>query len=132
MAMWLFTDAMLSGHPIKVFNHGNMQRDFTYIDDIIQGLRKSMTSDGLDRYEIFNLGNHRSENLMDMIQILADTLGVEPKMDLLPMQDGDVQATYADTQQAHDKLGFEPTTPISIGIPNFVTWYRTYHGLTTT
>jgi UDP-glucuronate 4-epimerase len=129
MAMWLFTDAMLAGRAIKVFNQGNMQRDFTYVDDIIQGLRQSMTSDGLEQYEIFNLGNHRSENLMDMIGILADTLGIEPKMDLLPMQPGDVQATYADTERAHAKLGFEPTTPISVGIPRFIDWYREYHGL---
>ena len=129
MAMWLFTDAMLAGRPIKVFNKGDMQRDFTYVDDIIQGLRQAMSRDELGQYEIFNLGNHRSENLMDMIGILADTLGVEPQMDLLPMQPGDVRATYADTERAHDKLGFEPATPISVGIPRFIDWYRDYHGL---
>lgn len=127
MAMWLFTDAMLAGRPIQVFNHGDMRRDFTYVDDIVAGLRGALTADGLDRYEIFNLGNHRSENLMEMIGILGRTLGVEPTMTMLPMQAGDVPATYADTDRARRKLGFEPTTPISVGIPRFVEWYRQYH-----
>jgi len=129
MAMWLFTDAMLAGRPIQVFNHGDMRRDFTYVDDIVAGLRGALTADGLDRYEIFNLGNHRSENLMEMIGVLGRTLGVEPKMEMLPMQAGDVPATYADTERARHKLGFEPTTPISVGIPRFVEWYRQYHGV---
>jgi UDP-glucuronate 4-epimerase len=129
MAMWLFTDAMLAGKPIKVFNHGNMQRDFTYVDDIVQGLCGAMFAPGLDQYEVFNLGNNNSENLMDMIQVLAGALGVEPKMELLPMQPGDVPATYADVAKAHAKLGFEPSTPISAGIPAFIEWYREYHGV---
>jgi len=129
MAMWLFTEAMLAGRAIKVFNNGNMSRDFTYVDDIVSGLSSALTCDGLERYEVFNLGNHRSENLMDMIGILATTLGVEPKMEMLPMQAGDVPATYADTARVRRKLGFEPTTPISVGIPKFVEWYRSYHGI---
>jgi len=129
MAMWIFTEAMLAGRTIKVFNHGDMRRDFTFVDDIVQGLYGAMFAPGLDPYEIFNLGNHRSENLMDMIGLLAKTLGVEPKMELLPMQDGDVPATYADVAKAKTKLGFEPTTPIAAGIPAFVEWYRQYHGL---
>ena len=129
MAMWLFTKAMLAGETIPVFNRGEMRRDFTYIDDIVQGLCGAMFAPGLDRYEIFNLGNHRSENLMDMIRLLADTLGVEPRMELLPMQPGDVPATYADVAKAQAKLGFEPSTPIAAGIPAFVKWYREYHGV---
>jgi UDP-glucuronate 4-epimerase len=129
MAMWLFTEAMLAGRPISVFNHGNMQRDFTYVSDIVQGVGSSLFAEGLERYEVINLGNHRAENLMDMIRTLADALGVEPKMDMLPMQPGDVPATYADIDLAREKLGFEPTTPISEGIPRFVEWYKTYHGL---
>jgi len=127
MAMWLFTKAMLNGHPIEVFNHGNMRRDFTYIDDIVSGVRAALSCHSLDRYEVLNIGNHRSEHLMDMIRILADTLGVESKMELLPMQPGDIEATYADIEQAIDKLGFDPKTPISEGIPKFVSWYRDYH-----
>lgn len=129
MAMWLFTKAMLAGQAIKVFNHGQMQRDFTYVDDIVQGTRGAMFNSGLDNYELFNLGNHRSENLMDMIGLLAKQLGVEPKMELLPMQPGDVPATYADISRAREKLGFEPLTPISEGIPRFIAWYREYHGI---
>ncbi len=129
MAMWLFTKALLAGQPINVFNHGNMQRDFTYIDDIVQGVIGSLTCDGLDRYEILNLGNSRSEPLMHMITTLAENLGVEPKMNMMPMQDGDVEATYADVSRAGRKLGFAPTTPITEGIPRFVDWYRQYHGL---
>ena len=129
MAMWLFTEAMLAGRAIKVFNHGDMRRDFTYVDDIVQGLRGAMTADGLGAYEIFNLGNHRAENLMDMIGILANALGLEPQMELLPMQPGDVKATYADTRRARDKLGFDPGTPIAVGIPAFVQWYREYHNI---
>ena len=127
MAMWLFTDAMIHGREIKVFNHGDMRRDFTYIDDIVQGVKASLFQPDLDRYEIFNLGNHRSENLMDMIRLLARTVGTEPNMKLLPMQPGDVPATYADIARARTRLGFEPATPIAEGIPRFVRWFREYH-----
>jgi len=127
MAMWMFTRDMLAGKTIPVFNHGQMRRDFTYIDDIVQGVIQSLMTPDLEPYEVFNLGNHRSENLMEMIQILAQTVGVEPKMELLPMQAGDVAATYADIALARRKLGFEPSTPIREGIPRFVKWYREYH-----
>jgi UDP-glucuronate 4-epimerase len=126
MALWLFTEAMLAGRPIKVFNHGNMQRDFTYIDDIVTGVVASLTSNNLDAYEILNIGNHRSEKLMDMIQVLSEALGIEPKMEMHPMQPGDVPATYADVTRIHAKLGYQPTTPITVGIPRFVDWYRDY------
>jgi len=127
MAMWLFTEAMLKGEPIKVFNHGDMRRDFTYVDDIVAGVKGSLFGDNLDRYEVFNIGNHKSENLMDMIAILADALGVEPEMEMLPMQPGDVPATYADIDRINSKVGYMPTTPISVGIPSFVEWYKGYH-----
>jgi UDP-glucuronate 4-epimerase len=129
MALWLFTQSLMAGNAIPVFNHGKMRRDFTFIDDIVQGVTASLFRDGLAPAEIFNLGNHRSENLMDMIGILARELGVEPKMNLLPMQPGDVEATYADIAKAQTRLGFEPATPISAGIPRFVKWYREYHGV---
>jgi UDP-glucuronate 4-epimerase len=129
MAMWLFADAMLAGKPIPVFNHGKMQRDFTYVDDIITGVKGSLFSTNLDPYEVLNIGNHRSEKLMDMIGILADALGVKPEMEMLPMQMGDVPATYADIARIQSKIGYEPTTPISVGIPKFVDWYKQYHGL---
>ncbi|AKJ65575.1 NAD-dependent epimerase/dehydratase family protein [Kiritimatiella glycovorans] len=128
MAMWLFTKAMLAGEPIRVFNHGDMKRDFTYIDNIVDGVKASLFTEGLEPYEIFNLGNHRSENLMDMIGMLSETLGMEPEMEMLPMQPGDVPVTYADVERAQKKLGYSPHTPIREGIPRFVEWYREYHG----
>jgi UDP-glucuronate 4-epimerase len=127
MAMWLFTEAMLNGAPIRVFNHGRMQRDFTYIDDITAGVVTALCAGGLEAYEVFNLGNHRAEKLMDMIGIIADALGVTPRMEMLPLQPGDVPATYADITRAREKLGFDPATPIAEGIPRFLAWYREYH-----
>jgi UDP-glucuronate 4-epimerase len=127
MAMWLFADAMLKGKPIQVFNQGNMYRDFTYIDDIVAGIVGCVTSKNLSNYEVFNIGNHRSEKLMDMISLIAKELGVEnPKMELLPMQEGDVPATYASVEKLHAAVGYEPTTPISVGIPRFVKWFKEY------
>ncbi len=132
MAMWLFTKAMLEDRPIQVFNHGKMQRDFTYIDDIITGVERSLLqNENLDPYEVLNIGNHRSENLMEMIDLLAQALGRVPQMEMLPMQPGDVPATYADITKIQQKLGFTPSTPISEGIPRFVDWFLTYHQLST-
>ena len=125
MAMWLFADAMLAGRPIRVFNRGDMYRDFTYIDDIVSGIRGCVFSDRLQRYEVFNIGNHRSERLMDMIALIARELGIEnPKLEMLPMQDGDVPATYASVDRLHAAVGYEPTTLISVGIPKFVKWFK--------
>ncbi|MFZ5449223.1 MAG: NAD-dependent epimerase/dehydratase family protein [Thermodesulfobacteriota bacterium] len=129
MAMWLFTKAMLQGKPIKVFNYGKMQRDFTYIDDIVQGVAAALMTPGLDCYEIINLGNHRAEPLTKVISILETELKVTAKQELLPIQPGDVPATYADISRARTKLGFEPTTAIEAGIPRFIQWYLDYHHL---
>ncbi|MDO9532180.1 MAG: NAD-dependent epimerase/dehydratase family protein [Deltaproteobacteria bacterium] len=129
MAMWLFTEAMLKGQPIKVFNYGKMQRDFTYIDDIVQGVVAALMAPGLDIYEIINLGNHRAEELQRVIGILEDELKLKAEQNLLPIQPGDVPATYADIGRAREKLGFEPLTPIDVGIPRFVQWYLDYHRL---
>jgi len=127
MAMWLFTKAILEGRPIDVFNNGDMQRDFTYVDDIIQGVVASIDRDGLDKCEIFNLGNHRSEKLLELIDILESALGKKAVRRMLPMQPGDVPATYADIERAKAGLGFSPTTDIRVGVPAFVKWYREYH-----
>jgi len=129
MAMWLFAEAMLQGQPIKVFNYGKMQRDFTYIDDIVQGVVAALAAPGLDLFEIINLGNHRSEELTRVIELLEQELGVRAKQELLPMQTGDVPATFADIKRARAKLGFQPETPIDVGIPLFVRWYLEYHSL---
>ena len=129
MAMWLFTEAMLKGKPIKVFNYGKMQRDFTYIDDIVQGVVAALMAPNLDVCEIINLGNHRAEELQRVIGILESELKVTADQKLLPIQPGDVPATYADITRARTKLGFEPLTPIDAGIPRFVQWYFDYHRL---
>jgi UDP-glucuronate 4-epimerase len=129
MAMWLFTEAMLQGRPIKVFNFGRMRRDFTYIDDIVQGVLASLTAFGLEPYEIINLGNHQAEDLETVIALLERELGVKARQDLLPIQPGDVPATFADIDRAREKLGFQPLTPIEVGVPRFVRWYLDYHGL---
>lgn len=129
MAMWLFIEAMLQRRPIKVFNYGRMQRDFTYIDDIVQGVLAALMVTGLDPFEVINLGNHRSEELLRVIALLEKELGVKAVQDLRPIQPGDVPATFADIARAQDKLGFRPTTPIDQGIPKFVQWYLDYHHL---
>ena len=124
MAMWLFAEAMCNSQAIKVFNHGNMKRDFTYVDDIVSGIKGSIFSQKLDQYEIFNLGNNRTEQLMDMISIIEKELGIEAKKEMLPMQAGDVPETFADVEKAKNKLDYEPTTPISLGIPKFISWFK--------
>jgi UDP-glucuronate 4-epimerase len=129
MAMWLFIEAMLPRRPIKVFNYGRMQRDFTYIDDIIQGVLAALMVAELDTFEVINLGNHQSEELLRVIALLEKELGVKAEQDLRPIQPGDIPATFADIAKAQDKLEFRPTTPIDQGIPRFVQWYLDYHHL---
>ncbi len=140
MAMWLFTKAILAGTPINVFGEGNMRRDFTYIDDIINGvvavLDNPPSDDGLEKaggsrgpHRIYNIGNHRSEELSRMIALIEDACGRKAEKRMLPMQPGDVRDTYADITAIQRDLGFQPTTPIDIGVPAFVHWYRDYHGI---
>ncbi len=128
MAVWLFTEAMLRGEAIKVFNDGNMRRDFTYVGDIVDGIEAALFSDRVSGYDIFNLGGEHSEKLTDMIRVLADSLGVQPKMDLRPIQPGDMSDTASDISRARELLGFNPGVRISEGIPKFTSWYRQYHG----
>lgn len=130
MAMWLFCEAISHGQPITVFNNGDMQRDFTYIDDIVSGVKASLFAPDLAPYEVFNLGNNRAEGLMDMIGEIARNLGAEPRMDLKPMQPGDVKATFADIQRARAKLGFQPTTSMEKGVARFVEWFRNHPEIT--
>lgn len=130
MAMWLFAEAIKAGKPIKVFNHGDMRRDFTFIDDIINGLCGALFAEGLEKYEIFNLGNHKTENLMDMIGLIENEMGKEAEKEMLPIQPGDVKETYADVEKAHEKLGYSPKTSIEDGIPAFISWFKEYSDLT--
>ena len=140
MAMWIFTRKILAGEPIEVFNHGDMRRDFTYIDDIIAGVIASLDNpppdDGSVKaggstkpHRLYNIGNHRSENLMDMIAIIECECGREAEKIFLPLQAGDVPETYADIDAIQQDLGYQPATAIADGIPNFVRWYREYHGI---
>jgi UDP-glucuronate 4-epimerase len=128
MAMWLFAKAIAENKPIKVFNNGNMQRDFTYIDDIVQGVIACIDKDNLDLYEVFNLGNHQSEDLMEMIGLIESGMQKKAVKEFLPMQPGDVQATYADIEKAQKKLGFVPYTRMKDGVQKFITWFKSYHG----
>jgi UDP-glucuronate 4-epimerase len=124
MALFLFTDAILHDRPIKVFGHGNMRRDFTFIDDIVAGVVAA-----LDRnleFEILNLGRGKPEELLDFIAKIEETIGREARKELLPMQPGDVRQTHADVARAHELLGYSPVVTIAEGIPRFVAWYREY------
>jgi UDP-glucuronate 4-epimerase len=134
MAMWLFTQAILAGVPIRVFNHGDMERDFTYIDDIVAGVIAALDhppteSASAAPHRIYNIGNNRPEPLLRMIAVLEGALGRKAERVLLPMQPGDVRATYADIAAIQRDLGFRPSTSIEEGIPRFVAWYRGYHGV---
>ncbi|MCC6926802.1 NAD-dependent epimerase/dehydratase family protein [Novosphingobium sp.] len=139
MMMWNFTRRILAGEPIPVFNHGDMYRDFTYIDDIVAGviacLDHAPADDGAEKaggsvkpHALYNIGNSQSEPLMKVIGLLEEACGRKAEMQLLPMQPGDVHKTYADISAISRDLGYAPTTSIEVGVPNFVRWYRDYHG----
>jgi len=143
MALFLFTRAILEGKTIDVFNRGNMQRDFTYIDDIIEGVmrvmkkiprpNKSWSGDNPDPgtsyapYRVYNIGNNNPVELMIFIKTIEKTLGKKAKKNLLPLQAGDVPATYADVDDLIHDVGFKPATPINEGIKKFVDWYLMYY-----
>ncbi|MDT7934111.1 MAG: GDP-mannose 4,6-dehydratase [Sphingomonadaceae bacterium] len=139
MAMWLFTDAILSGRPINVFGEGRMRRDFTYIDDIVTGVVACLDNPPADDnapkaggsrgpHRLYNIGNHRSEDLMRMIGLIEAECGRAAEKRLLPMQPGDVRDTFADISAISGDLGFQPTTAIDDGVPRFVRWFRDYTG----
>lgn len=143
MALFLFTRSILEGKPIQVFNDGNMQRDFTYIDDIVQGVIKVIDSparaddswNGAEPdpsassapYRVYNIGNSAPVKLMDFIKALETALGKEAVKDYQPLQMGDVLATWADTSQLQDDLGYKPTTSVDKGVKLFVDWYKTFY-----
>jgi UDP-glucuronate 4-epimerase len=131
MAAYLFTDAILAGRPIKVFNHGRMERDFTYIDDIVPAIVAAAETAPAPpgEHHLYNLGNNHPEKLADFIAVLEQALGRTAVKEMLPMQPGDVASTYADIEAARRDLGFAPQVPIAIGLPRFVAWYRDYHGI---
>ncbi len=138
MAQWSFTRDILADKPIRVFNHGQMRRDFTYIDDIIAGVVSCLDApppdDGQPKpggskgpHRLYNIGNNKSEALMDMIAVTAEACGKPALFDFQPMQPGDVHETHADISAIAADMGYAPTTPISIGIPLFVDWFRNHH-----
>jgi UDP-glucuronate 4-epimerase len=135
MAAFLFTRAIIAGEPIKVFNHGEMWRDFTYIDDIVAGVVRALDrppqkgKDGTPPCKVYNLGNNKVEKLTDYIRLIEESLQRKAIMQMEPLQPGDVPRTSADIEASRRDLGFEPTTPISVGIPKFVDWFKGYYGV---
>jgi UDP-glucuronate 4-epimerase len=131
MAPMLFTRAILAGETIKVFNHGRMRRDFTYVDDIVEGvvrvLARPPVPGGTAPYAIYNIGNHQAVELSEFIATLERLLGRAAKREYLPMQPGDVPATYASIDRLRALTGFAPSTPLAVGLERFVAWYRDYH-----
>jgi UDP-glucuronate 4-epimerase len=140
MMMWMFTQKILAGTPIPVFNNGEMHRDFTYVADIVAGVVACLDNpppdDGQEKaggstkpHRLYNIGNSRSEHLMKVVGLLEECCGKKAVIDFQPMQQGDVPATFADVSAISGDLGYAPTTSIEVGVPNFVRWYRDYHGV---
>ncbi len=143
MALFIFTKAILAGKPIDVFNYGKMRRDFTYIDDIVEGVIRVVDqvaelnpnwsgnipdpATSYAPYKVFNIGNNQPVELMQFIETLENCLGIKAEKNLLPIQPGDVPATYADVDALVQEVGFQPNTPIEVGIERFVKWYRAYY-----
>ena len=126
MSAFLFTRAILEGKPIQVFNNGDMRRDFTYVDDIVRGVVAALDRPA-DGHRLYNLGNNRAEPLLRFIEVIETALGRKAIIELKPMQKGDVKETFADIEASTRDLGFSPTTPIDIGVPRFVDWYREFY-----
>ena len=125
MSAMLFAQAILDGKPIEVYNHGDMQRDFTYIDDIVEGTLRVL--DQPASYAIYNIGNHTPVGLLDYIAALERALGAKARLEMRPMQPGDVKATYADTRALAKAVGFAPATPLESGLARFAEWFRSYY-----
>ncbi|WFL78702.1 NAD-dependent epimerase/dehydratase family protein [Altererythrobacter arenosus] len=140
MMPWIFTSKILSGEPIPVFNYGKLQRDFTYIDDIVSGIIACLDApprdDGdvkpggsISPHALYNIGNNRPEELLDVIAIIEQACGQKAILDLLPMQEGDVPRTFADIDAICNDVGYIPKTTVDEGFPRFVEWFKSYHGL---
>ena len=125
MAYFTFTKKILAEEPIEVYNDGKMKRDFTFIDDIINGTKSAIEKN--HKCEIFNLGNNKNEELMDLIKVIEDELSIEAIIDFLPMQSGDVIETYANIDKSIEKLNYNPKISINDGIPKFINWYKKYY-----
>jgi UDP-glucuronate 4-epimerase len=145
MAMWIFAKAIMGGTPIQLFNHGKMQRDFTYVDDIVEAIVRlvdrppasdpTYSSDkpdpgsGSAPWRVYNIGNNNPVELLDVVDLLEKAIGKKAIRELAPMQPGDVPATYADVDALMREVDFKPSTPIADGVDKFIEWYRAYHGV---
>jgi UDP-glucuronate 4-epimerase len=145
MAMWIFAKAIMAGEPIKLFNHGNMRRDFTFVDDVVESIERlveraaqpnpNWSGEAPDPgsstapWRVYNIGNNSPVELLEVVRLLEESIGKKAVRELLPMQPGDVPATYADVDDLMREVDFKPATPIGEGIRRFVEWYRAYHGL---
>jgi UDP-glucuronate 4-epimerase len=143
MAMWIFAKAILADEPVRLFNKGNMKRDFTYIDDVVESdvrlvdcppaKNPAFSAASPDPasssapWRLFNIGNNRPVELLEVVRLLEETIGKKAKRELVPMQPGDVPATYANVDDLMREVGFRPSTPIAEGVARFVDWYRNYH-----
>lgn len=145
MAMWLFTEAIVTGRPIRLFNHGKMRRDFTYVDDIVESVVRLIErppqpdpnwsgdaptpATSKAPWRVYNIGNNQPVEVVEVVRLLEEALGRQAKRELLPMQPGDVPATFADIADLEAAVGFKPKTSIEEGVRRFVAWYRSYKGL---
>ena len=135
MALFLFVDAIVNKKPIKVFNHGDMQRDFTYIDDIISGILAIIKNETgkrsliLNPYKIYNIGNNKSVSLMEFIDVIEKEIGLPVERKLLPLQPGDMAKTWADSTPLLEDYGYKPSIDIKIGIKQFINWYKNYYNI---
>ena len=143
MAMWIFASAIIAGRPIKLFNHGQMRRDFTYVDDVVEAVVRLVEhvpagnpqwsgeapdpGSSVAPWRVYNIGNNNPVELLEVVRLLEDAIGMKAKRELAPMQPGDVPATYADVDDLMREVGFKPATPIKDGIERFIKWYRDYH-----
>ncbi len=137
MAYFSFTNKLVKGEKIKIFNYGNCERDFTYVDDIVEGIFRIIKNGPIDRYNLYNIGNSHPENLMNFVKILSECLinneilsadfDIEEHLELVEMQPGDVPVTYADTSELEKNYGFKPNTNLKDGLNEFAKWYKTYH-----
>ena len=145
MAMWIFAKAIFAGQPIKLFNNGNMRRDFTFVDDVVESVVRLIDRPATgDRqfssaspdpgsssapWRVYNIGNNKPVELLEVVRLLEEAIGKKDSRELVPMQPGDVPATYADIDDLFRDVDFRPATPIAEGIARFIDWYRTYHRL---
>src|SRR5690606_7045878 len=131
MSPWLFTSAILEGRPLKVFNQGDMQRDFTYIDDIVAGILRVLDqpppAGEKAPHRLYNIGNNTPVKLLDYIRCIEAATGKQAILDMQPMQPGDVHATWADITSIQKDTGFSPSTPLTQGIAHWTHWYKNYH-----